>query len=342
MSRTRFSPHPFTEAFSAAEDFLARGRNHTSRPIQNNTRLVRIDDDTIAVVLHRTAVVSYHRDGTFTLYGGGWNTVTTKQRIRSYSPSNPGSDGNGRWIVGFTGEITAPNIQKCRTCKHRGRWLADDRCYGPGWYNRCAGPTLEYELPLGAPGWYESRYQVPCPHGRMTPHHTEPCSHGQWQSHITGQSLRTCHRCAGTGLCDYGSRPVPITVDPDEPYRVDADGSYLGNGDVIVPNLSATAPVSYSSSWYSDSWSAPTPAPPHIPQDVPQHVLGQEVANTLASVVPGLEQTVRHPITGAEVTVRTAVISLNDGHGWSREQIADWLDSLDVDLRFPTPATHAA
>jgi hypothetical protein len=39
------------------------------------------------------------------------------------------------------------------------------------------------------------------------------------------------------------------------------------------------------------------------------------------------------------------IIHLNDTHhpstaidGWSRERIADWLETLDVDLRFPTPA----
>jgi hypothetical protein len=40
------------------------------------------------------------------------------------------------------------------------------------------------------------------------------------------------------------------------------------------------------------------------------------------------------------------IIHLNDSHHpahetadvWSRERIADWLETLDVDLRFPTPA----
>ena len=32
------------------------------------------------------------------------------------------------------------------------------------------------------------------------------------------------------------------------------------------------------------------------------------------------------------------VIHLNDSHHWSREQIADWLDTLDADLRFGTEA----
>jgi hypothetical protein len=28
-------------------------------------------------------------------------------------------------------------------------------------------------------------------------------------------------------------------------------------------------------------------------------------------------------------------VSLNDSHGWTRERIAEWLETLDLDLRFP-------
>ncbi len=35
--------------------------------------------------------------------------------------------------------------------------------------------------------------------------------------------------------------------------------------------------------------------------------------------------------------IANTIIHLNDDHRWTREQIADWLDTLDVDLRFQTP-----
>lgn len=35
-------------------------------------------------------------------------------------------------------------------------------------------------------------------------------------------------------------------------------------------------------------------------------------------------------------TVQRMIVHLNDNHRWSREQIADWLETLDVDLTFPT------
>ena len=36
-------------------------------------------------------------------------------------------------------------------------------------------------------------------------------------------------------------------------------------------------------------------------------------------------------------SIRWTVIHLNDSHEWSFTQIADWLESLDVDLSFPMP-----
>src|SRR5262249_27597834 len=63
--------------------------------LENNTRLIRCGDD-YAVVLHSTAVVTIHQDGTYTLRTGGWRTVTTKDRINKYSPARVYStNGNG-------------------------------------------------------------------------------------------------------------------------------------------------------------------------------------------------------------------------------------------------------
>lgn len=52
--------------------------------------------------------------------------------------------------------------------------------------------------------------------------------------------------------------------------------------------------------------------------------------------LPGIMQQVKHPETGAMSRIKDIIINLNDQHGWSRERVADWLESLDVDLRFQT------
>lgn len=50
--------------------------------------------------------------------------------------------------------------------------------------------------------------------------------------------------------------------------------------------------------------------------------------------LPGLKEKVKNPVTGNESTLERVIINLNDQHQWTREKIADWLDTLDIDLTF--------
>jgi hypothetical protein len=66
---------------------MVRGkRNKDSRKIGNNTYAEILNDNTVAIKLHSTYVVKIRDDGTYTLNSGGWQTVTTKDRINQYSP----------------------------------------------------------------------------------------------------------------------------------------------------------------------------------------------------------------------------------------------------------------
>ena len=66
---------------------MVRGkRNKDSRKIGNNTYAEILSDNTVAIKLHSTYVVKIRDDGTYTLNSGGWQTVTTKDRINQYSP----------------------------------------------------------------------------------------------------------------------------------------------------------------------------------------------------------------------------------------------------------------
>lgn len=47
------------------------------------------------------------------------------------------------------------------------------------------------------------------------------------------------------------------------------------------------------------------------------------------SQIPGIDQIITHPVEGRHMVLRTAIMDLNDGYRWTREQIADWLDTLD-------------
>lgn len=68
------------------------------------------------------------------------------------------------------------------------------------------------------------------------------------------------------------------------------------------------------------------------------------VIKSLRDGIPGLAKAraacpCRKPacLYGIDTAVVTIVMHLNDAAKWSRERIADWLDTLDVDLRFQPP-----
>lgn len=68
------------------------------KKVGNNTWMERLGNGSIAVILHSTAVVVIHPDGTFTLDSGGWQTVTTKSRINEFSPAGL-FQKKGTWYV---------------------------------------------------------------------------------------------------------------------------------------------------------------------------------------------------------------------------------------------------
>lgn len=66
---------------------MVRGkRNANRRKIGNNTYAEILHDNSVGIMLHSTYVVKIHPDDTYTLQTGGWQTVTTKDRINQYSP----------------------------------------------------------------------------------------------------------------------------------------------------------------------------------------------------------------------------------------------------------------
>lgn len=54
----------------------------------------------------------------------------------------------------------------------------------------------------------------------------------------------------------------------------------------------------------------------------------------LAGMLPGANLQVRHPVTYFPENLHDVIMELNDDYKWTREQIADWLESLDLDLKF--------
>lgn len=176
-----------TLTFSDAEAMMRRARNGYRR-LGNNTYLhpgPGSDPDEYRVRYHYTNVVTIHRDGTWTLNSGGWDTPTTKQQINDYGPARVYSQG-GTWAVWHKEDPrTPPKMQRCRQCHGAGRV-------------REAGWRSYYE--------YDSlgRYR------RIFP----PVIHlPRWAK---------CWNCDGTGRRDCGSKPMPVIF--YDGIRVDAEG----------------------------------------------------------------------------------------------------------------------
>lgn len=73
-------------SFDKAASMIKRGDSKRLTGVA--TTLYKRDEDTYAVRYHNTDVVLIHRDGTYTLNSGGYETVTTKARIVEYSGAN--------------------------------------------------------------------------------------------------------------------------------------------------------------------------------------------------------------------------------------------------------------
>lgn len=187
--------------FQWAKAEFAKARNpHRGRPVANNTRLVKtraLDEngdyvECYGIRLHATVVVTFLPSGNVKLNSGGWTTVTTQDRINSFSPARvwtqqrytdtgaraktPWGELDKGWAVASAEAVavTPPRVQRCRACKGEGT-ITTTTSSGYVWH-----PDHEFD-------W----------------------AHARWIEFQTPTvDVSKCHRCDGTGSKDYGSVKV--------------------------------------------------------------------------------------------------------------------------------------
>lgn len=81
------------------EEGLAKLKGKDQKKLENNTYLVRVDNETLGVKLHNTIIVYIFKSGVYQLDTGGWRTVTTKDRFNRYSPASV-HQKNNIWYIG--------------------------------------------------------------------------------------------------------------------------------------------------------------------------------------------------------------------------------------------------
>lgn len=79
------------------QEALKRLNGRDRRKLENNTVLWKRSDNTLAVSLHQTDIITLHQDGRTVLNSGGWRTATTKDRLNAYGPVRIWQD-RGRWL----------------------------------------------------------------------------------------------------------------------------------------------------------------------------------------------------------------------------------------------------
>ena len=66
---------------------------------------------------------------------------------------------------------------------------------------------------------------------------------------------------------------------------------------------------------------------------------GQKLARKAKSL-PGVDTLVKHPVVGDEGSLYYVIMDLNDHYKWTRNQIADWIETLDIDTTFQMEYTE--
>ena len=85
--------------YQEAREYLEGGRSKTERPLASNTR-IRLVGGYVYIRLHNTDIIILWPNGDYILNSGGWETVTTQERINRFSPgAQVYSDGSGNWEV---------------------------------------------------------------------------------------------------------------------------------------------------------------------------------------------------------------------------------------------------
>lgn len=59
--------------------------------------------------------------------------------------------------------------------------------------------------------------------------------------------------------------------------------------------------------------------------------------SSLSKQLPGVKEYVKHPVTGTIGTLWYTIQNLNDNYKWTRNRIADWIETLDIDTEFKEP-----
>lgn len=84
--------------FNQAKELFSKARNKVYKPLELNTRLIKLSEDCYGILLYNTVVVEIWESGMYKYKSGGWTTRTTLKRINKYGPCEVKQSKN-KWYV---------------------------------------------------------------------------------------------------------------------------------------------------------------------------------------------------------------------------------------------------
>lgn len=206
--------------YASADAYINKGRNKVERPLASGLRIKRdnalfIKSPILVYYAYQNnqSIVTYHADGTIELSATGnagpsfWaaRVMTGYSRIRVDAAEN--------MIYDDTTTHTSSKISVCRTCKGSG--VKSYWCWEASWCR-----LSDKEL---CPHGLSAKDAKPDEHGW----HRVNCEHGHENVHRDQSTNGPCNKCSGAKKVDYGSKPIGMTPDWNNPVLI-------RNGRVVV------------------------------------------------------------------------------------------------------------
>lgn len=331
------SKYPFNDYVSALAHLDRRDKRvRFDAPIGNRLRLVKnhAGPGSVSVIYHQTPIVTYWADGSQVLNWGGWFTGTTFRHIEAFARlgdivmrphgrvRNGGGDGVEFWRTRDSWPRTPAKVRTCRACKGTGMSKHGPSDWHDGTCWRCKGATTvdygskivpevfdgTFYLLIDADGTYSVHWDVGLPSYDCKCSVCQ-CGCENWQEH-------------------YSQHVVPKKK--LQPPHFDI---FAGAGGSTTATEWASFEVASAGLMIGGAVQATQTA-------APSFELSHKVADELSAILPGMNARLNCPrCTNAnERELSDLIVHLNDVHRVTREEVADWLETLDLDLTFPVPA----
>lgn len=95
------------DSYEKIDNYLSKGKNTNDRPApgnKNNTRIVRVNENTVGIKFYDNIIVSYFKNGPIKLYASKWMTHTTRERMNCFQKKFKVISDSLKWFIDYNGK----------------------------------------------------------------------------------------------------------------------------------------------------------------------------------------------------------------------------------------------